>query len=235
MKAFLTLFFAFVAIAAVHASEPFNGLLVDFNGKPIKGARVYVHNPKHYAKSDKEGKFGLTDVKSTDTLHVKTHKMTYEIPVNGSKGMRITIGELSATGAEDQELIRMGTGYVKKREYLGPRSGVTHEQLVATGQTDLIQAMRGLVAGVRVVNNDYGKDDKVKQEKDRIISGPNLSIRNSMSFNAPTNPLWVIDGTESIIPPSLTVMEVESVEILKDGAGYGTRGANGVIIVTLKK
>ncbi|MBD5180902.1 MAG: TonB-dependent receptor plug domain-containing protein [Bacteroidales bacterium] len=153
--------------------------------------------------------------------------MTYEIPVNGSKGMRITIGELSATGAEDQELIRMGTGYVKKREYLGPRSGVTHEQLVATGQTDLIQAMRGLVAGVRVVNNDYGENNS--------LSGPNLSIRNSMSFNAPTNPLWVVDGTESIIPPSLTVMEVESVEILKDGAGYGTRGANGVIIVNLKK
>ena len=227
MKAFLTLFFTFVAIAAMYASEPFNGLLVDFNGKPIKGARVYVHNPKHYAKSDKEGKFGLTDVKSTDTLHVKTHKMTYAIPVNGSKGMRITIGELSATGAEDQELIRMGTGYVKKREYLGPRSGVTHEQLVATGQTDLIQAMRGLVAGVRVVNNDYGENNS--------LNGPNLSIRNSMSFNAPTNPLWVIDGTESQIPPSLSVMEVESVEILKDGAGYGTRGANGVIIVTLKK
>ena len=227
MRAIILSIIAIFTLTFTHATEPFNGLLIDFNGKPIKGAKIYVNNPKHYAKSDKEGKFGLTDVNSTDTLHVKTHKMTYEIPVNGSKGMRITIGELSATGAEDQELIRMGTGYVKKREYLGPRSGVTHEQLVATGQTDLIQAMRGLVAGVRVVNNDYGENNS--------LSGPNLSIRNSMSFNAPTNPLWVVDGTESIIPPSLTVMEVESVEILKDGAGYGTRGANGVIIVNLKK
>ena len=226
MRALILSLIAIFTLTLTHATEPFNGLLIDFNGKPIKDAKVYVNNPKHYAKSDKEGKFGLTDVKSTDTLHVKVNKMTYEIPVNGSKGMRITVGEISATGTEDEELIKMGTGYVKKREYLGPRSAVTHEQLVATGQTDLIQAMRGLVAGVRVVNNDYGDKNE--------LNGPNLSIRNSMSFSAPTNPLWVVDGSESQIPPSLTVMEVESVEILKDGAGYGSRGANGVIIVTLK-
>ncbi len=220
-----------IASLTASASEPFNGLLIDLNGKPIKGAKVYVHNPRQYAKSDKEGKFGLTDVKPTDTLHVTFKKTTYDIPVNGSKGMRITVGELSAQGSEDQELIKMGAGYVKKREYLGARSGVTHEQLVATGQSDLIQAMRGLVPGVQVVDNDYGTDEKGNTDPD---SGPNLSIRNSTSANAKTNPLWVVDGSESTIPPSLTVMEVEKVEILKDGAGYGTRGANGVIIVTLR-
>ena len=231
MRTLISLLLTIAAIAPIHASEPFNGLLIDIDGKPIKGAKVYVHNPKHYAKTDKEGKFGLTDVKSTDTLHVMVKKMTYSVPVNGSKGMRITIGELSAAGTEDQELIKMGAGYVKKREYLGPRSGVTHEQLVATGQSDLIQAMRGLVPGVQVVDNDYGTNDKGYTDPD---SGPNLSIRNSTSANAKTNPLWIVDGAESTIPPSLTVMEVEKVEILKDGAGYGTRGANGVIIVTLK-
>ncbi|MBD5180214.1 MAG: TonB-dependent receptor plug domain-containing protein [Bacteroidales bacterium] len=215
MKAFLTLFFAFVAIAAMHASEPFNGRLVDINGKPIKGARVYVSNPKRSVKSDKEGEFELADLKSTDTLHVKLKEMVYEIPVNNSRGMQIIIDDKSTEDKEEQEEINIGTGKIKKRDYLGPYSGVTHEQLVATGETDLIQAMRGLVPGVQVV-------------------GENLRIRNSMSVNAPSDPLWVIDGSESTIAPSLTVMEVERVEILKDGAGYGTRGANGVIIVTLK-
>ena len=216
MRTLITLFVAFVAIPAMHASEPFNGRLVDINGKPKKGVKVYVNNPRHYVKSDKEGEFELADVKSTDTLHAVVNEMVYDIPVNKSRGMRIiVINDIATTGNEEQEEINIGTGSMKKRDYLGPHSGVTHEQLVATGETDLIKAMRGLVPGVQVV-------------------GENLSIRNSMSVNAPSDPLWVIDGSESTIAPSLTVMEVEKVEILKDGAGYGTRGANGVIIVTLK-
>ena len=217
MKVYASIMLLLATTGAAVASEPFNGLLIDLNGNPVKGAKVYVHNPKQYAKSDKDGKFGLTDVKPTDTIHVTIKKTTYGVPVNGSKGMRITIGELSAEGTEDQELIKMGVGYVKKREYLGPRSGVTAEQLAATGESNLISALRGLIPGVSI------SDD-----------GTNLVIRNSASFNSSADPLWIVDGSESTTPPSITVMEVEKVEVLKDGAGYGTRGANGVIIVTLK-
>lgn len=219
MKKFITLLLAIATAGAALASEPFNGLLLDLDGKPVKGAKIYVHNPKQYAKSDKKGQFGLTDVKPTDTIHVVVKKQVYAIPVNGSKGMRITVGDITAKGVEDQQLVSAGIGYVKKREYLGPRSGVTGEQLVATGQSDLIQAMRGLIPGVQVVDTE---------------SGANVNVRNSTSFNADSSPLWVVDGTESKTPPSLTVLEVEKVEVIKDGAGYGTRGANGVIIVTLK-
>lgn len=219
MRIFSTILLALAMTGAAVASEPFNGLLLDLDGKPVKGAKVYVHNPKQYAKTDKKGQFGLTDVKPTDTIHVVVKKQVYDIAVNGSKGMRITIGEVTAKGIEDQELVNAGMGYVKKREYLGPRSGVTGEQLVATGQSDLIQAMRGLIPGVQVVETD---------------DGLNVNVRNSTSFNGGTAPLWVVDGTESTTPPSLTVQEVEKVDVIKDGAGYGTRGANGVIIVTLK-
>lgn len=219
MKKFITLLLAIATAGAALASEPFNGLLLDLDGKPVKGAKIYVHNPKQYAKSDKKGQFGLTDVKPTDTIHVVVKKQVYAIPVNGSKGMRITVGDITAKGVEDQQLVSAGMGYVKKREYLGPRSGVTGEQLVATGQSDLIQAMRGLIPGVQVIDTE---------------SGANVNVRNSTSFNADSSPLWVVDGTESKTPPSLTVLEVEKVEVIKDGAGYGTRGANGVIIVTLK-
>lgn len=219
MRIFSTILLALAITGAAVASEPFNGLLLDLDGKPVKGAKVYVHNPKQYAKTDKKGQFGLTDVKPTDTIHVVVKKQVYDIAVNGSKGMRITIGEVTAKGIEDQELVNAGMGYVKKREYLGPRSGVTGEQLVATGQSDLIQAMRGLIPGVQVVETD---------------DGLNVNVRNSSSFNGGTAPLWVVDGTESTTPPSLTAQEVEKVDVIKDGAGYGTRGANGVIIVTLK-
>lgn len=214
------IFMIIVSTVLVIASKPFNGMLYDFKGKPIKGAKIYVHNPRHYAKSDKLGRFGLTDVKGSDTLHIVYKGEVYDVEVNGAKGMSIKIEERRAVGIEDEELVLAGMGYVKKREYLGPLGSVTGEQLAATGESDLLKAMRGMIPGVHVVETS---------------SGINVNVRNSTSFNAGTSPLWVIDGMETKIPPSLTVMEVEKVDVIKDGAGYGVRGANGVIVVTLKK
>ena len=209
-----------------YASEPFNGLILDFTGKPIRRAKIYVKNPRYYTKSDKEGRFGLTDVQPDDTLHVVIGRKTHKIPVDGAKGISIKIEKEQFFSEEDLELVDMGMGYVRKREYLAPRSGVTHEQLVATGESDLIKALRGLMPGVFVASYQYGSDKE--------FTGYNINIRNATSNYASTAPLWVVDGSESTIPPTLTVMEVESVEVLKDGGGYGTRGANGVIIVRLR-
>ena len=209
-----------------YASEPFNGRIIDFTGKPVRKAKIYVKNPKYYAKSDKEGRFGLTDVQPDDTLHIVIGRKTHKIPVDGAKGMSIKIEKEQFFSEEDLELVEMGMGYVRKREYLAPRSGVTHEQLAATGETDLIRALRGLMPGVFVSSYQYGSDKE--------FTGYNINIRNATSNYASTAPLWVVDGSESTIPPNLTVMEVESVEVLKDGGGYGTRGANGVIIVRLR-
>lgn len=219
-RIFSIIFMILVSTVLVIASKPFNGMLYDFKGKPIKGAKIYVHNPRHYAKSDKLGRFGLTDVKGSDTLHIVYKGEVYDVEVNGAKGMSIKIEERRAVGIEDEELVLAGMGYVKKREYLGPLGSVTGEQLAATGESDLLKAMRGMIPGVHVVETS---------------SGTNVNVRNSTSFNAGTSPLWVIDGMETKIPPSLTVMEVEKVDVIKDGAGYGVRGANGVIVVTLKK
>ena len=119
MRTLITLFFTFVAIAAMYASEPFNGIVVDMDGHPIKGAKIYVHNPKKNVKSDKKGEFVLTDVTSTDTLHVKVKKKVYEVPVNGSKGKRIIVGDISTTGIEILEEKNVRTESVRERGYLG--------------------------------------------------------------------------------------------------------------------
>lgn len=219
-------FLAAILVSCIaYASEPFNGLLMDFKGKPIRKAKVYVRNPRYYTKTDKEGKFGLTDVQPDDTLHIVIGKVVHEIPVEGAKGMSIKIEEQRILKKEDLELVEMGMGYVRKREYLAPISSITGEQLAATGETELIRAlMRGNIPGVNFTEEKTAGGTYVI----------NLNIRNASSFYAKTAPLWVVDGFESYDAPSLTVMEVESVDVLKDGAGYGTRGANGVIIVKLK-
>ena len=224
MKFFLSILSAAILSCVAYASEPFNGVLYDFKGKPIRKAKIYVKNPKYYTKSDKDGKFGLTDVQPDDTLHIVIGKIIHEIPVEGAKGMSIKIEEQRIFKEEDEELVLMGMGYVKKREYLAPRSGVTGEQLAATGESDLLKAMQGLMPGVFYNSNSH------------LDGGtPSINVRNATSFNSSTAPLWVVDGTESFYAPiGLTVSEVDRVEVLKDGGGYGVRGANGVIIVMLK-
>ena len=119
MKTFIALLLTLATIATLHASEPFNGIVVDIDGNPIKGAKIYVHDPKKNVKSDKKGEFCLTDVKSTDTLHVKVKKKMYEIPVNGSKGKRIIVGDISTTGIEDFEEKNVRTESVREQGYLG--------------------------------------------------------------------------------------------------------------------
>ena len=119
MRTLITLFVAFAVIGSIHASEPFNGIVVDLDGHPIKGAKIYVHNPKKNVKSDKKGEFVLTDVTSTDTLHVKVKKKVYEVPVNGSKGKRIIVGDISNTGIETLDEKNVRTESVRDRGYLG--------------------------------------------------------------------------------------------------------------------
>lgn len=195
-----------------YVGETFHGHLVDYKGKPIRGAFVYANDPFDFVKSDRNGEFLIDNVVETDTLHIKHDGYIHDIAMDGSKGMFIKI--MRATGRRiDDEFVNIGAGSVNLRDYNGSYSKLTAKQLEETGESNLLLAMRRM-PGVSV----YYKKDKLT-----------ISIRNSF-----WPPLWVVDGVEMTDFPDLTVMEVEKVEVLKDGANYGTRGGGGVIIVTTK-
>ena len=190
-------------------SKPFKGQLFDYKNKPIKNARVFTHNPKRYVKTDREGRFALYEVLTTDTIYVKWKGEYYDIPVEGN-GMVVKFGK---DYPKHRDFVDTGKGLIDARLYNGPRDVRTAKQLEATGESDLIKALKG----VSSVLTYYDKDGKLK-----------ISIRQG------GDPLWIVDGVEMTEFPDITVMEVERVEILKDGALYGTRGMNGVIVVTTK-
>ena len=220
MKRFFFLILGVLAFVSVSAQKqdgvPFNGIVENAFGQPLKGAKVWVVSPNYFATSDKMGKFGLTNVMPTDTIHVKFKKRVYDVPVDSKKSIRVRIAdELKIEAQEDEELVNIGYGFVKRRESCSATTGIPGEALVRTGRTNLLDAMQGLVPGLTVSNG-------------RAV------IRGVGTINGSTDPLFILDGVEVASLAFVSVSDVESVEVQKDGSMYGSKGANGVIRVTTK-
>ena len=202
---------------------PFNGIVTDITGAPLKGAKVYVVSPRVYARSDKKGRFGLTDVKADDTLHVHYKKTEYTVPVAGRKSVRIRLGDqLTPEVNEDQDLVNWGYGFVKRRESIDVSSGISGEELLRSGQTNLLAALQGRIPGLNIGPSYLGAD-------------PTVNIRGINSINLPSTPLYIVDGVEVQSLEFVNLYDVDHVEVLKDASIYGSRGANGAILVTLKR
>lgn len=225
MRTLITLFLLLFAIT-LHAQKkdgvPFNGVVTDVAGAPLRGAKVYVVSPRYFSRSDKKGRFGLTDVNPDDTIHVIYRKTEYLIPVDGRKSIRIHLGDqVSPVAQEDEELVNWGYGFVKRRESLEVSSGITGDELTRSGRTNLLDALQGLVAGLNVGPSRIGHD-------------PSVSMRGINSINLPQTPLFIVDGVVVESLEFISVWDVDRVEVLKDASIYGSRGANGAILVTMK-
>lgn len=207
--------------AATHEEEgvPFNGLIFDLLGNPVKGARIYTADKRSYARSDKQGRFGLLDVAATDTLHVKYQKICYDIPVEGRKSIRITLGDQVVQSAlEDEQLVDLGYSFVKRRNSVLPSNGISGDQLRRTGKHNVLAALQGLVPGLEIHTTSFGGEATAQ-------------IRGINSLNLSTTPLFFVDGVEVSSLEFVSVYDVESVEVLKEASIYGARGANGAILV----
>jgi hypothetical protein len=221
MKRFLwTIAFFFVALPALAQDPeavPFNGLLVDMTGKGIKNVKVEVKNTNRYTRTDKKGRFGLTNLTPQDTLVFTIKRLTHEIEVGDAKSLRIVMASENTdewSASQDDELVDFGFMYVKRREYTGGASGLTEENL--KGFTDLGEAINALVPNVTV------------------MSDGSVSIRGQRSLTSSNSALILLNTQEIGSVLDVSIYDVKSVEIIKDGEGYGSRGANGVVIIRTK-
>ena len=208
---------SFVAMAQGEKGIPFNGLIITEEGYGVQKMKVQVKGRSRHTVSDKQGRFGLTDVPADAVLEFSYKKIRFELPVNGRRSMRVILVDGSVRGVEEsQELIDTGYGYVKRREQSSNSGVITGEELRSLGQMDLQEALLGLVPGLQLTNGD-------------------LTLRGATSINASTAPLIFVDGMETTTLSNVSINEVESVSVSRDGSMYGARGANGVIHITLIK
>ena len=218
---FILVFMACFQLSAQQEDVPFNGTVSDLSGTPIRGARIYITKSR-VARSDKQGRFGLTNVLPTDTIHIYYKKRNYNIPVSGRKSLRIRLGD-QLQAQEDEELVNWGYGFVKKRESVEVSDGISGEELAKSGYSNITMALAGRIPGLVVTPTGVPGGDA------------GLNIRGTNSIYGDQTPLFVVDGVVVESLEFINIYDVDRVEVLKDASIYGSRGANGAILVTTKK
>lgn len=202
------------------------GKIYDENNLTIVGANVFIKGTNVGTITDADGAFTLK-VSPNDTVVVSFMGYLQETFVVGAE---YTYNLALAPDIFNlDELIVVGYGTVKKSDLTGAVGQVKGEELQKTASTDLNQALQGKIAGVRITNQSGAPGSAV-----------NINIRGIGSVNGGTSPLYVIDGVPLMQGgiKDFDIASIESVEILKDasaGAIYGTRAANGVVLITTKR
>ena len=199
------------------------GTVVDAAGVPVIGANVMVKGTTNGTITDIDGKFML-EVAKDAILQVSYIGYTnQEIPVGNQSILKIALKE--DTQALD-EVVVIGYGTMKKRDLTGSVGSVKSEEMMQRPSTSISQSISGRIAGVNVSSNSG-----------RPGGNQTIRIRGYSSINASNEPLYIIDG----VPGDINILnpnDIESIEVLKDASStaiYGTRGSNGVIVVTTKR
>lgn len=226
MRRFLLLAILAVSLPALaqNSGVPFNGIITDLLGNPVKRCRVYVNTPDYYSMSKKDGRFGLTDVHEDDILTLYYKKTVYYVPVNGRKSLRIRLGDrIVESATEDQTLTDMGYNFVSQREISSASNVLTGDMLHSEGYTTLFEAIQGRIPGVLVNVTGLGIEGSV-------------NMRGVSSISAGSAPIFTVDDVEIEINAlhSICIQDIERIEVIKEAGIYGARGANGVIKITTK-
>ena len=209
------------------AAVAIKGTITSEKGEPLVGASVVVKGTSIGTLTDVDGHYELSVPDAATTLTISyVGYDTQEIIVGNRTTIDIQLTEGKALG----EVIVVGYGTVKKSDVTGSVSSITSKELEKIPATNILQAMQGQAAGIDIV-----------QTNARPGAFSQIRIRGNRSLNATNNPLFVLDGiplSEGASINDFNPTDIESIEILKDASAtaiYGSRGANGVVLITSKK
>ena len=192
-------------------------------GDALPGVNVLVKNTTVGTVTDIDGNYRLTVADDAETLVFSSvGYVSQEVAI----GNQTTIDLAMAPDVQSlSEVVVVGYGTVQKKDLTGSVSQIKPEELTAYPAPDVSQALQGRAAGVQVQSANGAPG-----------ASPRIRVRGSTSINASSDPIYVVDGfVNGAVPPP---EDVASVEVLKDAAAtaiYGSRGANGVIIITTKR
>lgn len=206
------------------AQKTITGYVKDASGEPLIGVSISLGSGGGTI-TDVNGSFTLKDVKESSTLTISyIGYQTQTVRVGGNSTLNIV---MKASAESLDEIVVVGYGTVKKRDLTGSVSSVKADDVVAIPTTNALESLQGKVAGMDMTKSSG-----------QAGSSPSFTIRGNRSLNASNAPLVLVDGipygSDVDIDPNI----IESIDVLKDASStaiYGSRGANGVIIITTKQ
>ena len=213
-----------VVASPQQAKHTIKGVVEDQFG-PIAGANVVEKGTTNGTITDMDGNFSLEVAPNSILIVSFIGYKEQQIPVNSQKTVTIKLTEDSQAL---EEVVVVGYGVQKKRDVSTAVSSVKAEALANNPSTDFRQALAGKMPGVQVTVPSGDPEGSVS-----------IRVRGVSTVNAGSDPLYVVDG----VPmergfANLNTNDIESVEVLKDASAaaiYGSRGSNGVVLVTTKK
>ncbi|MDR0349613.1 MAG: SusC/RagA family TonB-linked outer membrane protein, partial [Tannerella sp.] len=203
--------------------QTISGNVIDVNGEPIIGATVQAKGTSTGTVTDVNGHYTVSVPASATTLVVSYVGFeTREMAITGN----VVNVALSENATALNEVVVIGYGTVRRRDLTGSVSSVGADAIAAIPVASAAEAITGKMAGVQITTLEGSPDTEIK-----------IRVRGGGSITGDNMPLYIVDGfpVESIsdVPPG----DIESIDVLKDASStaiYGSRGANGVIIITTK-
>lgn len=215
----------FIPFASVLAQRKVSGSVTSAGNTPVPGASVQIKGKTTGTSTDVTGHFTLTVPDNTAVLVVSSIGFqTQEIPVGERESIAITLAE---TVGNLSEVVVVGYGTQKKREVTSAVTSVKAEQFNKGNVGDVGQLLQGKVAGLSIA--------KPGGDPNKPFS---IRLRGLSTLGANTQPLVVIDGQIGADLNTVDPNDIASIEVLKDGSAaaiYGTRGSQGVLIITTKQ
>ena len=208
-------------------TKTINGKVVDPNGEPIIGASVLVKGTANGVITDLDGNYSLADVPGNAMLAFSyIGYQTVEIKAGGKGLDRIVL-------MEDNELLDevvvVGYGVQKKRDVTTAIASLRASDMKGQPVTSMAEAMVGKMPGVQVSQSTGAPGSSLQ-----------IKVRGTGTITAGTSPLYVVDGVPLAQEQlnTFNMNDVESIEVLKDASSaaiYGSRGSNGVVLITTKR
>ena len=221
----LTLFLGMLLLSAnlFAQQRTISGTVTDSYGEPVIGATVIVKDGTQGTVTNVDGKYTLSVPTNSKVLIFRyIGKDNREIPITGNV--------INATMSDSQkvldEVVVIGYGTLKKKDLTGSVSSVSGKALKDIPVATVAEALTGKLPGVQVTTTEGSPDAEIK-----------IRVRGGGSITQSNSPLYIVDGFAKDDIKDISPSEILSIDVLKDASStaiYGSRGANGVIIITTK-
>lgn len=221
----LIILMSFIPLLAISQTVTIKGVIKDVSGEPVVGASITETGTSNGIIADLDGNFTLkVSPKATLTISFMGYR-TQTVSVAGKTSLSIILEEDTQLLGE---VVVVGYGVQRKEAVTGSVASIKNEAIREVPASDITQALQGRIAGV-----------DMSQTSSKPGSSMQIRIRGTRSLNASNDPLIVLDGipfagSMSDINPN----DIKSIDILKDASAtaiYGSRGANGVLLITTNK